>query len=198
MNEKLKKKILTEMESIIGNSCYNGNIQNWGAGGYWEGEGRNFRYPITFFDKENVKRKCYRIDSAFMSMEQMRTGYYAFGANQLHIIQALEAVLKKLKEDYGFNPQEKSNVIMLSEKQLIEKSSITKQGDPKTSPTPKPATIGAVLHAAFNIRTNNGKKEEVELLKQLQDYMWVNQIPRWYFSQEDWDRLSPEAHQFLV
>ena len=27
MNERLKKKILAEMESIIGNSCYNGNIQ---------------------------------------------------------------------------------------------------------------------------------------------------------------------------
>lgn len=55
MDEKLKKKILSEMESIIGNRCYNGNIQNWGAGGEWLGEGREFRYSIIFLEKDSKR-----------------------------------------------------------------------------------------------------------------------------------------------
>lgn len=103
MDEDLKKKILVEMESIIGNSCYNGNIQNWGPGGEWYGEGREFRYPITFLDDGANKDKCWRTDSG-MSLQRMRTGYYAFGANRLHIIQALEHILSKLEREYGFRP----------------------------------------------------------------------------------------------
>lgn len=106
MKEKLKKQMLAEMESIIGNNCYNGNIQNWGPGGEWYGEGREFRYPITFLDKGCEKDKCWRTDST-MAMQRMRTGYYAFGANRLYIIQALEKVLEKLENEYGFNPETK-------------------------------------------------------------------------------------------
>lgn len=29
--------LLIKMEQIIGNECYNGNIQNYGPGGVWEG-----------------------------------------------------------------------------------------------------------------------------------------------------------------
>ena len=91
------------MESIIGNRCYNGNIQNWGPGGEWYGEGREFRYPITFLDNGKNKDKCWNT-SPVMDLERMRTGYYAFGANRLNIIQALEKVLEKLESEYGFDP----------------------------------------------------------------------------------------------
>jgi hypothetical protein len=36
-----------------------------------------------------------------MSLERMRTGYYAFGANQLHIIEALEKVIDYLEENHN-------------------------------------------------------------------------------------------------
>ena len=105
MKERLKKKILAEMETIIGNSCYNGNIQNWGPGGEWYGEGREFRYPITFLDNGTEKDKC-RDTNPSMGIKRMRTGYYAFGANRLNIIHALERVLSKLESEYGFDPED--------------------------------------------------------------------------------------------
>jgi len=33
---------------IIGSECYIANIQNYSAWGVWEGEGRSFRYPVTY------------------------------------------------------------------------------------------------------------------------------------------------------
>ena len=110
MDEKLKKKILSEMEAIIGNRCYNGNIQNWGAGGEWLGDGREFRYPITFLEKDLKKEKSWRSDPA-MPIQKMRTGYYAFGANRLYIIQALEKILENLEEKYQFKPKSAEDTI---------------------------------------------------------------------------------------
>lgn len=104
MDEKIKKKILSEMEAIIGNSCYNGNIQNWGAGGEWLGEGREFRYPIIFLGKDLKKEKNWHSDPS-MLIQKMRTGYYAFGANRLYIIQALEKILDDLEGKYQFKPK---------------------------------------------------------------------------------------------
>lgn len=110
MDEKIKKKILSEMESIIGNRCYNGNIQNWGAGGEWLGEGREFRYPITFLEKDLKKDKCGR-SAPSMPIQRMRTGYYAFGANRLYIIQALEKILENLEDKYQFKPRNTEELI---------------------------------------------------------------------------------------
>ena len=50
MNEK-RKRLLIELEDIIGHEFYNAKIQNWGPGGVFEGEGRELRYPVTFHDK---------------------------------------------------------------------------------------------------------------------------------------------------
>ncbi len=100
MGENEKKALLAKLESIIGNSCYNGNIQNWGPNYERYCDGREFRYPITFLDKGQEKDKCHKTDIS-MSLERMRTGYYAFGANQLHIIEALEEVIDYLEENYG-------------------------------------------------------------------------------------------------
>jgi len=99
MKLEQKKKILIQMEAIVGNRCYNGNIQNWGPNGEWYGEGREFRYPITFLDKGVTKEKRWEIDPS-ESLEKMRTGYYAFGANHLNIVQALEDILKMLESEY--------------------------------------------------------------------------------------------------
>ena len=95
-----KKKLMAKLESIIGNSCYNGNIQNWGPGGEWYGEGREFRYPITFLDEGTKKDKCWHTDTS-MPLGRMRTGYYAFGANRLNIMQALEQVIDVLEKEYS-------------------------------------------------------------------------------------------------
>lgn len=95
-NEKYRK-LIEEMESIIGNSCYNGNIQNYSSWGEWEGEGRWFRYPIKFDKYGSEKHYSCRNISA----KDLKAGYYAFGANRLAIIQALTEVIELLESKYG-------------------------------------------------------------------------------------------------
>lgn len=93
------KNLLLDMESIIGNECYNANIQNYGAGGVWEGEGRSFRYPLKF-DKgdESFKRRYVAAD---IDSEVLMTGRYQFGSNELGIFRALVKVVETLERDYG-------------------------------------------------------------------------------------------------
>jgi hypothetical protein len=93
---KKRMELLVELERIVGNQCYNGNIQNWGPGGSWEGEGREFRYPITYM--VDGEKKKYVSD---LTPPVAMTGYYAFGANQLHIMKALEKVIERIEEKYG-------------------------------------------------------------------------------------------------
>jgi len=102
VNKDEKKKLLAKLESIIGNSCYNGNIQNWGPNYQRYSNGRSFRYPITFLEQGAIKDKCTKTDPE-MPLERMKTGYYAFGANQLYIIEALEEIIDYLEKNYGLN-----------------------------------------------------------------------------------------------
>ncbi|MGD9924473.1 MAG: hypothetical protein AB7V13_23965 [Pseudorhodoplanes sp.] len=95
-----RKKLLIELEAIIGNQCYNANIQNWGPGGVFEGEGREFRYPITFRDSGGAKVKARYVDDA-SDADKIINGYYAFGANELHIMEGLELVLSRLEQKYN-------------------------------------------------------------------------------------------------
>lgn len=93
------KTILIDMEKIVGNSCYNDHIQNYSRWGEWESEGRMFRYPVSFYiNGENYKRN---IVDAKISSEDLMTGYYAFGANNLMIYKALYKILKYLEENHG-------------------------------------------------------------------------------------------------
>ncbi len=101
--DESRKKLLIKMESIVGNECYNANIQNWGAHGAYEGEGREFRYPVTFID-ENESKKKFRNVPLNIDNEMFAHGYYAFGANRLGIIKALEKILMHLEEEYDFKP----------------------------------------------------------------------------------------------
>ena len=97
------KALLIELESIIGNQCYNGNIQNYGPFGEWEGEGRTFRYPVTFILKSKEDKT--RSVSNSLTSDELMTGHYAFGANELHIFKALLKVIQHLENKYGFKPR---------------------------------------------------------------------------------------------
>lgn len=97
---KKRAKLLADLEYLIGGNCYNASIQNWGPGGVFEGEGRDFRYPLTLVDNEGVKRKC-RYKAETETPSELITGYYAFGANQLQIMMAMDEVLRHLEQNYG-------------------------------------------------------------------------------------------------
>lgn len=96
---KKRAQLLLELESLVGSECYNGNIQNWGPGGVFEGEGREFRYPITFTGESGNKLKKSYKDLSLPPASAV-TGYYAFGANQLHIMRGLDRVLRYLEEHH--------------------------------------------------------------------------------------------------
>jgi len=97
---KARKSLLVGLEGIIGNQCYNANIQNWGPGGVFEGEGREFRYPLTFRDSEGNKIKRRHVDLK-SDGDGVMHGYYAFGANELHIMAGLDRVLDYLEREHG-------------------------------------------------------------------------------------------------
>lgn len=86
-----KKEAFIAIERIIGNSCYNGNIQNYSSWGVWESEGREFRYPLTYHDEKGA-HKCYSVPKD-VPMQALLTGHYAFGANQLYIFEAIERII---------------------------------------------------------------------------------------------------------
>lgn len=93
-----RAELLATLEGIVGGHCYNGNIQNYGPGGSHEGAGRSFRYPLTVIDSEGQKRKAYRPSKEVPDV--LATGYYAFGANRLEIIDALDLVLVYLEKNH--------------------------------------------------------------------------------------------------
>ena len=96
---KKRAKLLADLENTVGGYCYNASIQNWGPGGVFYGEGRGFRYPLTILDSEGNKKKV-RFKADPSNPDELKTGYYAFGANQLQIVMALDAVLRHLEEHY--------------------------------------------------------------------------------------------------
>ena len=93
------RDLLIRMEKVIGEECYNGNIQNYSSWGEWEGEGRSFRYPVTFIrEGAEEKRRSHTDD---LEHEELVTGYYKFGANELSIYRALVRIVDMLRADYG-------------------------------------------------------------------------------------------------
>ncbi|MBW8832858.1 MAG: hypothetical protein JF606_26390 [Burkholderiales bacterium] len=90
------------MESLLGSECYNANIQNYGPGGVREAEGRSFRYPIMLRAADGSTTKVR--DSVIpptATDEMVRSGYYAFGANQLDVMAGLEKILWYLEKHHG-------------------------------------------------------------------------------------------------
>ena len=92
--------LLRELEKIVGWECYNSHTQNWGPRGSRENDGRSIRYPITFTDEagEKVKRKERYED---LSPDTQMTGCYRFGANELHIVEALDKVVQYLEKHHS-------------------------------------------------------------------------------------------------
>lgn len=98
MNEK-RKRLLIELEDIVGNEFYNANIQNWGPGGVFEGEGRALRYPVTMRGKDGNMIKTKHVDPA-LPADTVITGMYRLGANELSIMRALDLVVSHLERNY--------------------------------------------------------------------------------------------------
>ena len=105
---------LHQVEYEIGSECYNGNIQNFGPGGEWEGEGRDFRYPVTFINSEGIKEKYKGIypftqtasgDYGYCQVgeSRYRYAYYAFGANQLYILRGIKHALEIMEARFGID-----------------------------------------------------------------------------------------------
>jgi hypothetical protein len=99
---KARRQLLVRMESILGNECYNANIQNYGPGGVREAEGRSFRYPVMLRAADGTRTK---IKDTFIpptaTDDMVRGGYYTFGANQLDVIAAMEKILQYLERHHG-------------------------------------------------------------------------------------------------
>jgi hypothetical protein len=98
-----RKILLLRLESIVGNSCYGTFIQNYGPNGVWESEGRWIRYPITFRRDRAKGLKTERIRLEEISDGMILDGVYKFGANHLHIMSALDEILKYLEREYGLS-----------------------------------------------------------------------------------------------
>jgi len=99
---KARRRLLVQMESILGNECYNGNIQNYGPGGVRESDGRGFRYPITVRANDGSKAKIRETSiPASIANDTLLSGYYAFGANQLDVMAGLDRILTYLEKHQG-------------------------------------------------------------------------------------------------
>lgn len=94
-----RAKLLSDLEFLVGNNCYNPKIQNYGAHGVFHGEGRSIRYPLTTVNEDNEASKI-RGKVKADDPKELSTGYYAFGVNRLHIIKALDEVLRHLEENH--------------------------------------------------------------------------------------------------
>lgn len=98
----VRRQILVQMESILGGECYNGNIQNYGAGGVREAAGRSFRYPVMLRASDGSRSKVQSTSIPPTATDEMvKSAYYAFGANQLDVMAALEKVLQYLENNHG-------------------------------------------------------------------------------------------------
>lgn len=107
-------RLLHEIEYEIGSECYNGNIQNYGSGGEWEGEGRGFRYPVTFINSKGEKEKYKstfpftlnsegELSNCQLGKKRYNSAYYAFGANQLYILRGIKHALEKIEGKFNLN-----------------------------------------------------------------------------------------------
>ena len=97
-----RRNLLVRLESMLGNECYNANIQNYGPGGVREADGRSFRYPLTLRAKDSTKIKVRETSvPASVSNDILLSGYYAFGANQLDVMAGLNRIVDYLERRHG-------------------------------------------------------------------------------------------------
>ncbi|MGH6979480.1 MAG: hypothetical protein ACRED4_09345 [Brevundimonas sp.] len=93
------RELLVRMEEILGSECYNANIQNYSNWGVWEGEGRSFRYPVTYLRAGGEEKR--RSRTSDLAPDELITGHYRFGANEVGVMRALVRVIEMLRDDYG-------------------------------------------------------------------------------------------------
>ena len=98
---KLTKKtveLVCELESIVGNQCYNPKSHNG-----WTGEdGAHFRYPVWYTDKEGTYRETKnKIED--INPSGITNICYRFGANRLYIGDAIVDILNYLEGQYGIS-----------------------------------------------------------------------------------------------
>jgi len=103
---KITKKtiqLISELEYIIGDECYNPHSYNG-----WTGEeGLSFRYPVQYRNKsgEMVETR-WHAPTHEIDPKDVIFMHYKLGANHLYIGNALIRVLKHLEENYGLNIDE--------------------------------------------------------------------------------------------
>ena len=84
MEDRARKKLISRLEGIVTDHITNnGNI---------------IRYPITFKDGSQLRGK-FILDVNENNENKFFSGRYVFGANELFIYEALEAVISQLEED---------------------------------------------------------------------------------------------------
>lgn len=98
---KLKKAtidLICELERIIGDECYNPNSFD----GWTLEEGRSFRYPVSYEDKDGKGHKTrYRVEN--MDKDHVNSIRYVFGSNNLFIGSAIVKVLERLEQKYDLD-----------------------------------------------------------------------------------------------
>jgi len=98
---KLKKAtidLICELESIIGDECYNPNSFD----GWTLEEGCSFRYPVSYEDKDGKNCKT-RFKITNMDKDHINSIRYVFGSNNLFIGSAIYKVLETLERKYGID-----------------------------------------------------------------------------------------------
>jgi hypothetical protein len=91
------RDLLTELEQIVGNECFNINkAEPWRRWGVLDPTCERLRYPITFETSSERVIKTHTVP-ADVSNTDFISGKYVFGGNQLDVFRGLYKVLIHLK-----------------------------------------------------------------------------------------------------
>lgn len=105
-----RRQLLIEIEKIL-SRVYN-QFSATMHGGYPE-EGRFFNYPVRFIKKDGVVRKFKGISDyvrgpmSLLDDEELLSGHYALGANEMPIYKNIERVLVYLESEFEMTRKEK-------------------------------------------------------------------------------------------
>ena len=96
-------KLISDIEFIIGNCCYNGDSYN----GWTNEYGCSFRYPLSYGVREGRVIQIYKTRSTInnepITEENIKSVAYRFGSNQLEIGSAIIGVLNMLEKRYSID-----------------------------------------------------------------------------------------------
>ena len=95
---KRTAKLVSDLESILGDNCYNGDSYN----GWTDEYGAHFRYPVTYLgtDGKYHKEKYLSWEIDYKNIDKM---HYKFGSNELYVGAGLIRILNELEERFGLN-----------------------------------------------------------------------------------------------